>query len=104
MLALGCFFFEKIQNEEKKFINRLQSIPKTAEQIKADNFFDLAQGSKLLDKWRDFLYIDQLCKTYPQYTHDIVANMELITVQNLIVLNKEMSYITSKSQEIQKKT
>ena len=90
--------------KKKKFINRLQSIPKTAEQIKADNFFDLAQGSKLLDKWRDFLYIDQLCKTYPQYTHDIVANMELITVQNLIVLNKEMSYITSKSQEIQKKT
>ena len=104
MLALGCFFFEKIQNAEKKFVERLQNIPKTAEQIKADNFFELAQGSKLLDKWKDFLFIDQLCKSYPQYTHDIIANMELITVQNLIVLNKEMSYITSKSQEIQKKT
>jgi len=68
-----------------------------------DNFFEMA-GSKRLEKWGDFILIDQLCKTYPQYTHDNIFDMELITVNNLIILNREMTYVNSKTQEIQRKT
>lgn len=81
----------------------MDRIPKTAEQIKMDNFFEMA-GSKRLEKWGDFILIDQLCKTYPQYTHDNIFDMELITVNNLIILNREMTYVNSKTQEIQRKT
>jgi len=68
-----------------------------------DNFFEMA-GSKRLEKWGDFILIDQLCKTYPQYTHDNIFDMELITVNNLIILNREMAYVNSKTQEIQRKS
>ena len=68
-----------------------------------DNFFEMA-GSKRLEKWGDFILIDQLCKTYPQYTHDKIFDMELITVNNLIILNREMAYVNSKTQEIQRKS
>ena len=81
----------------------MDRIPKTAEQIKMDNFFEMA-GSKRLEKWGDFILIDQLCKTYPQYTHDNIFDMELITVNNLIILNREMTYVNSKTQEIQRKS
>jgi len=81
----------------------LDRIPKTAEQLKMDNFFEMA-GSKRLEKWGDFILIDQLCKTYPQYTHDNIFDMELITVNNLIILNREMAYVNSKTQEIQRKS
>ena len=80
----------------------MESIPKTAEQIKMDGFYELA-GSKRLEKWGDFMFIDQLCKTYPQYTHDDIWEMELILVNNLILLNREMGYVNSKTQEIQRK-
>ncbi len=81
----------------------MDRIPKTAEQLKMDNFFEMA-GSKRLEKWGDFILIDQLCKTYPQYTHDNIFDMELITVNNLIILNREMAYVNSKTQEIQRKS
>ncbi len=75
----------------------------TAEQRKMNSFFDMA-GSKTLEKWGDFMLIDNLCKIYPQYTHDDIWDMELITVNNLIILNREMGYVNSKTQEIQRKT
>ena len=74
-----------------------------AEQTKMNGFFDMA-GSKRLEKWGDFVLIDQLCKSYPQYTHDDIWEMEVIFVNNLILLNREMGYVNSKTQEIQRKS
>ena len=100
---MGCFFFQEIKTKEESLSIELDRIPKTAEQLKMDNFFEMA-GSKRLEKWGDFILIDQLCKTYPQYTHDNIFDMELITVNNLIILNREMAYVNSKTQEIQRKS
>ena len=99
----AVFFFQEIKTKEESLSLELDRIPKTAEQLKMDNFFEMA-GSKRLEKWGDFILIDQLCKTYPQYTHDNIFDMELITVNNLIILNREMAYVNSKTQEIQRKS
>ena len=96
------FFFEELKRIEEDLSNRLAAIPMTAEQIKMNSFFEMA-GSKRLEKWGDFMLIDQLCKTYPQYTHDDIWEMEVIFVNNLILLNRESGYVNSKTQEIQRK-
>ena len=96
------FFFEELKRIEDDIINRLAAVPMTAEQTKMNSFFEMA-GSKRLEKWGDFMLIDQLCKTYPQYTHDDIWEMEVIFVNNLILLNREMGYVNSKTQEIQRK-
>jgi hypothetical protein len=97
------FFFEELKRIEEDLSNRLAAIPMTAEQTKMNSFFEMA-GSKRLEKWGDFMLIDQLCKTYPQYTHDDIWEMEVIFVNNLILLNRESGYVNSKTQEIQRKT
>jgi hypothetical protein len=97
------FFFEELKRIEDDIINRLAAVPMTAEQTKMNSFFEMA-GSKRLEKWGDFMLIDQLCKTYPQYTHDDIWEMEVIFVNNLILLNRESGYVNSKTQEIQRKT
>jgi hypothetical protein len=66
------------------------------------NYYELA-GARRLEKWGDFLLIDNLCKSYPQYKHEDIWQMELILVNNLILLNREQTYLNSKSQEIQRK-
>ena len=96
------FFFEELKRIEDDIINRLAAVPMTAEQTKMNSFFEMA-GSKRLEKWGDFMLIDQLCKTYPQYTHDDIWEMEVIFVNNLILLNRESGYVNSKTQEIQRK-
>ena len=96
------FFFEELKRIEEDLSNRLAAIPMTAEQTKMNSFFEMA-GSKRLEKWGDFVLIDQLCKTYPQYTHDDIWEMEVIFVNNLILLNRESGYVNSKTQEIQRK-
>lgn len=102
-MALGSFFFEETKRVEEDLSKRLEAIPSTAEQTKMNSFYDMA-GSKRLEKWGDFMFIDQLCKTYSQYTHDNIWDMELITVNNLIILNRELGYVNSKTQEIQRKS
>jgi hypothetical protein len=97
------FFFEELKRIEDDIINRLAAVPMTAEQTKMNSFFEMA-GSKRLEKWGDFMLIDQLCKSYPQYTHDDIWEMEVIFVNNLILLNRESGYVNSKTQEIQRKT
>ena len=97
------FFFEELKRIEDDIISRLAAIPMTAEQTKMNSFFEMA-GSKRFDKWGDFVLIDQLCKSYPQYTHDDIWEMEVIFVNNLILLNRESGYVNSKTQEIQRKT
>jgi hypothetical protein len=97
------FFFEELKRIEDDIISRLAAVPMTAEQTKMNSFFEMA-GSKRLEKWGDFMLIDQLCKSYPQYTHDDIWEMEVIFVNNLILLNRESGYVNSKTQEIQRKT
>ena len=97
------FFFEELKRIEDDIISRLAAVPMTAEQTKMNSFFEMA-GSKRLEKWGDFVLIDQLCKSYPQYTHDDIWEMEVIFVNNLILLNRESGYVNSKTQEIQRKT
>lgn len=101
-MALVPFFFEELKRIEEDITSRLAAIPMTAEQTKMNSFFDMA-GSKRLEKWGDFMLIDQLCKSYPQYTHDDIWEMEVIFVNNLILFNREMGYVNSKTQEIQRK-
>lgn len=102
-MALVRFFFEELKRIEEDLSNRLAAIPMTAEQTKMNSFFEMA-GSKRLEKWGDFMLIDQLCKSYPQYKHDDIWEMEVIFVNNLILLNRESGYVNSKTQEIQRKT
>tara|TARA_R110000823_G_scaffold291155_1_gene409527 strand:+ start:72 stop:374 length:303 start_codon:yes stop_codon:yes gene_type:complete len=97
------FFFEELKRIEDDIISRLAAVPMTAEQTKMNSFFEMA-GSKRLEKWGDFMLIDQLCKSYPQYTHDDIWEMEVIFVNNLILFNRESWYVNSKTQEIQRKS
>ena len=81
---------------------QIDSIPTTPEQTKIHNFQKLG-GSSRLDKFGDFALIDNLVKAYNgAYNHDEIFNMEVVLVQNMILLNKELSYIESKTREIQK--
>ena len=64
--------------------------------------FQKLGGGKRLDKYGDFALIDNLVKTYNwTYSHDDIFNMEVIMVQNLILLNKELAYVDSKVRDIQ---
>ena len=65
------------------------------------NFHKLA-GGKRLDKYGDFAMIDNLVKTYGgTYSHDDIFNMEVVTVHNLILLNKDLGYLDSKVRALQ---
>ena len=42
-------------------------------------------------------------KTYAGvYSHDDIFNLEVVLVHNMILLNKELAYVDSKTREIQK--
>jgi len=59
-------------------------------------------GGKRLDKYGDFAMIDNLVKTYGgTYSHDDIFNMEVVTVHNLILLNKDLGYLDSKVRALQ---
>ena len=61
-------------------------------------------GVNRLDRFGDFVIIDSLVKTYKGvYSHDDIFNMEIPLVHNLILLNKELSYIESNTNDIQRK-
>ena len=59
-------------------------------------------GGERLDKFGDFALIDNLVKTYQGvYSHDDIFNLEVVLVQNMILLNKELSFMDAKIRELQ---
>lgn len=80
---------------------QLNNIPSTPEQTKLQNYQKIA-GAARIDKYGDFALIDNLVKAYNgAYDHDDIFNLEVIMVQNMILLNKEIGYVESKVREIQ---
>ena len=59
-------------------------------------------GAKRLDKYGDFALIDNLVRIYSIYSHDDIFNMDLIMVHNMILYNKELNYVESRKEEIQR--
>ena len=59
-------------------------------------------GAKRLDKYGDFAIIDNLVKLYPNYSHDDIFEMSVVMVHNMILYNKDLSYIESRKEEIQR--
>jgi len=98
---MGSFFFKEVERIEKSFISTLKRIPKSNEQKKVEGISNMF--SKRIDRFGDFAILDQLVKTYTSYTHDDIFNLELVMVHNMILLNKELAYVQSATNETLKK-
>ena len=57
---------------------------------------------KRLEKYGEFNTIDTLVRTYPQYTHDDIFDLPVVMVHNMILYNKDLDYIQSRKEEIQR--
>lgn len=61
-------------------------------------------GGARLEKFGDFLVIDNLVKTYQGvYSHDDIFEMEVIMIHNMILLNNTLAYHESMKDEIKRK-
>ena len=80
----------------------MSAIPSSQTQKEASKFAEIA-GAKRLEKFGDFLLIDNLVKMYSVYTHEDLFDMEVVMVEQLILMNKTLSYVESNSTDIQRK-
>ena len=61
-------------------------------------------GAKRIEKFGDFVIVDNLVKQYSGvYSHDDILNLDVLMVHNLILYNRNLSYIESRKEEIQRK-
>ena len=99
---MGCVFFSSIEDIEKQFAKALKNIPSSSTQRASEGYSKLA-GAKRLDKYGDFGLIDNLVKLYGGvYSHDDIFNKDILFVHNAILYNKELAYIESRKEEIQR--
>ena len=97
-----CVFFSSIKDIEEHFAEALKKIPTSAIQKQSENYSKLA-GAKRLDKYGEFGLIDNLVRLYNgTYNHDDIFEMDVLLVHNLILYNKELSYVESRKEEIQR--
>ena len=71
---------------------------------KEDQTLYKVAGSARLEKYKYFNLVDQLVKSYPQYSHDDIEQLPYQVVMNLIGYNKEQGYLSAKYNDIKNKT
>ena len=99
---MGCIFFSAIEEIEVSFAKQLKKIPTSTTQKQSEAYSKMAGASKL-DKFGDFALIDTLVKAYQGvYNHNDIFNLDVLFVHNLILYNKQLNYIDSRKEEIQR--
>lgn len=58
----------------------------------------------MLDKHGELVLIDSLVRQYPVYSHDDIFDMEVNLVMSLVLLQKELTYLSEVTSEIARKT
>ena len=90
------FFFQEVSRIENEFASQIKAIPSTPRQKQTEELYKLS-GVHRLEKFGDFVIIDNLVKTYGgAYTHDNIFDMDVVLVHNMILLNKMNAYIESR--------